>query len=381
MDLKYFQTLQTNEEKEKHIIEICKKCIDEGNFDLLLSIITHSQENWESLSTARLTKMIKMVFEQIPITFNTYENVLKFLTSLAEWASDKKMLKLDLECKLIHVYLSVGKFRECLDKIKQVLKELKKYDDKVNLISLYIFESKAYYEIKDFSKARASLTSARSMAVSSACPAYLQAQIDLLNGMYLTDEHSFETSNSYFIESLECFYQDKQIENSKISLRYIILSKILSKKYSDIPTILESKPAFYIRDDPVVQVLNDIAKICKNRNLKEYSELLHRNRTSLETDGYIYRHLNYIYNLLLDQNILKIIEPYSHIKIQFIANKLGFPEGVIESKLRNMILDKSILGILDHVSKCLLLYDQKEPHEHLALQNIKVLSKYFKENQ
>jgi len=380
MDLDRVESYQTNEEKEQYILGLCRKCIENENYAELLEILTKSQESWKSLSTARLSKIIKTVFEQIPITFSTYQDVLSFLNGLVNWASDKKMLKLDLECKLIHVYLSVGKFKECLQKISEVLKELKKYDDKVNLISLYVFESRAYYELKDFSRARSSLTSARSMAVSSACPAYLQAQIDMLNGMYLSDEHSFETSISYFIESLECFYQDKQVENAKTALRYIVLSKILSGKYEDIRGILESKPSVFIKDDPMVVLLCEIAKVCKNRNLKDYSNLLHNNRAALEADSYIYRHLNYVYNILLDQNILKIIEPYSHIKIQFIAKKLGFSEEVVESKLRNMILDKSVVGILDHISQCLLLYEQEEARPKTALQNIQVLNKFFKDD-
>lgn len=379
MDKDHIDSLQTNEEKEKYIIDLCRRLVDKGDLSSLLDLLTSSQKNWESLSTARLTKVIKTVFESIPITFNTYESVLVFLNGLARWAGDKKMLKLDLECKLIHVYLTVGKFRECLEKIAEVSKELKKYDDKVNLISLYVFESRAYYELQDFSKARSSLTSARAMAVSSACPAQLQAQIDLLNGMYLSDEHSFDTSISYFIESLESFLQDKQISNAKVSLRYIVLSKILSSKYNEALTVLDLKSVGSLKDDQLVHLLCHIAKVCKKRDLKAYSDLLHNNRAVIESDNYIFRHLRYLYNVLLDGNILKIIEPYSHVKIKFIADKLGFPEDVIEDKLRNMILDKSISGILDHVTQCLIVYQVEEKQESLAVQDINVLKEFLKE--
>lgn len=379
MDKSHMDSLQTNEEKEKYVIDLCKRFVDKNDFSSLIDLLTSSQKNWEALSTARLTKVIKTVFEYIPITFNTYESVLVFLNGLVQWAGDKKMLRLDLECKLIHVYLAVGKFRECLEKIAEVSKELKKYDDKVNLISLYVFESRAYYELQDFSRARSSLTSARAMAVSSACPAQLQAQIDLLNGMYLCDERSFDTSVSYFIESLESFLQDKQGANAKVALRYIILSKILAGKYDDALAVLDWKSANSLKDDHLVRLLCHIAKVCKKRDLKTYSDLLHNNRAAIEGDNYIFRHLRYLYNVLLDNNILKIIEPYSHVKVKFVADKLGFPEDVIEDKLRNMILDKSISGILDHVTQCLVIYQAEDAPNNLAVQDINVLKEFFKE--
>lgn len=379
MDRNYIDSLHTNEEKEEYFIEICRGLVNKGDFSSLLDVLTNSQNNWETLSTARLTKIIKTVLEHVPITFGTYENVLALLKGLAHWASDKKMLRLDLECKLIHVYLTVGKFRECLEKIAEVSKELKRYDDKANLISLYVFESRAYYELQDFARARSSLTSARAMAVSSACPAQLQAQIDLLNGMYLSDEHSFDTSISYFIESLESFLQDKQVSNAKVALRYIILSKILAGKYGDIPAVLDMKPASSLKDDQIVSLLHHIAKICKKRDLKAYNDILHGNRGIIERDSYIFRHLKYLYDVLLDNNILKIIEPYSHVKISFVAGKLGFPEDIIEDKLRSMILDKSISGILDHITQCLVIYQAESKQESLAVRDIKVLREFFKE--
>lgn len=377
MDSNTFKNLQTNEEKEQYILEISKQFIHSNDYSGLLNLLTTLETHWKDLSVARLTKIIKMVFEIITIDIGNFEELRMFLKKLIEWSEYRKMLKLDLECKLINVYLAVGKFTECLDKIMVVLKELKKYDDKNNLISLYVCESKAYYELMDFSKAKSSLTSARALAVSSACRPQLQAQIDMLNGMYLSDEKSFDTAISYFIESLEGFLQDKIIFDAKIALRYIVLNKILLGKYEDIPAFLSLKIVKNIKEDQIVDLLCEVANTCKKRDLKAYNKLLTTNSIILDTDLYIKRHLMYLYNILLDKNILKIIEPYSHIKVNFISSKLHLSEDLIESKLRKMILDKKITGILDHDTQCLILLESEKTLADNGLKGLRLLEEFF----
>lgn len=377
IDKKALEKFETNEEKEDYILTIASSLIESENLPALLTLLTSLDTIWKEISTARLTKIIKLVLSKINAEQRAFEDIHTLLKCLIDWSSDKKMLKLDLECKLINLYLSAGKYKESLEKIETVSKELKKYDDKKNMILLYVYESRAYYELQDFSKAKSSLTAARALAVSSACPAQLQAQIDLLNGIYLSDELSFDTSISYFIESLEGFLQDKQVENAKIALRYMILNKILCSRYDDIPVVLSSKMASPLKDDQFIVLLCAISKVCKKRDLNSYNDLLVNNKSLVESDAYIMRHLNYLYNILLDKNILKIIEPYSHIKIEFISKKLGLEGGVVEGKLRKMILDKTIKGILDHDTQCLVLYDFNEPVESFALKNVKALKEFF----
>lgn len=377
MDQNIFKTLQTNDEKENYVLEISKQFISSGDYLGLLNFLKTLESQWKELSVARLTKVIKKIFENITIEIGNFEELRMFLKGLIEWSEHRKMLKLDLECKLINVYLSVGRFTECLEKISSVLKELKKYDDRSNLIALYVCESKAYYELMDFNKAKSSLTSARALAVSSACKPQLQAQIDLLNGMYLSDEKSFDTAISYFIESLEGFLQDKHLFEAKVALRYIILNKILLNRYDDIPAYLSSKLVTPIKDDQFVNLLCDAAETCKKRDLRAYNKLLSDNSIILDTDLYAKRHLIYLYNILLDRNILKIIEPYSHIRINFIASKLQLSEELIEEKLRKMILDRKITGILDNDTQCLILFDSREKSADNGFKGLKLIEEYF----
>ena len=115
--------------------------------------------------------------------------------------------------------------------------------------------------------------------------------MDVLYGMYMSDERVYETAVSYFLESLEGFVQDKMYENAKVPLRYIVLCKIISSKFGEVQMILSSKHASKIQDDEFTKVLLEIGEACEKREMNLYNELLSTNVNMIETDSFIYRHL------------------------------------------------------------------------------------------
>jgi len=349
----------TPEEKESIVLEEIKRMGERSDFGGIANLIINLKNSWEDISTARLTKIVKKMFSNnyIAISVDNQEELIKMLRTLILWAEDRKLVRLDLQCKLIHVLLSVRKYSECLEKIGEVIQELKRYDDKVNMISLFIYESKAYYELKDLPRSKAALTSARALAVSSATPSGVQAQIDILTGIYMSDEGSYEPAISYFIEAVQGFLQDHMQSNAGIALRYIILNKIMSGRNEEVNSVLEAKYASTLKNDEYINLLVEMNKPCKEKDLYGYRELIERNLETIRSDPYVLRHLERHYDILLEMNIVKIIEPYSHVKIKYIADQLNISEDIIENKLRKMILDRSINGILDHILRCLILYE------------------------
>ncbi|WEL39001.1 proteasome regulatory complex component [Encephalitozoon hellem] len=351
----------TLEEKEEAVLEIFRILISKGDYHEIGSTIISLKGTWEDITTPRITKIIRRLFEMIPYSSENFGHVLELLTALVEWADkeNKKMLRLDLECKRIYALLKTEKYSEALSQIGPVAHELKKYDDKINLITLYVYESKAFYEIKNISKSKSSLTSARVLAVSAYCPPQLQAQIDLLSGIYICDERNYGVASSYFIEALEGFTLGKMETEACISLRYLILSKIMAGKREEISTVMRNKNTLKHLDDEIIKVLLSISESFGNRDLKSYSDVLQQYSEQLNCDSFIWSHLQYLYDILLDRNIIKIIEPYSVVRINFIANALGFEADVIERKLRKMILDRVVNGTLDHIDECLILHGER----------------------
>ncbi|CDO78085.1 hypothetical protein BN946_scf184702.g6 [Trametes cinnabarina] len=85
----------------------------------------------------------------------------------------------------------------------------------------------------------------------------------------------------------------------------------------------------------------------QKRNLADFEKALRDYRQELSSDPTIRTHLSALYDTLLEQNLLRIIEPYSVVEIECIAQQVGQDRQAVELKLSQMILDKVFHGVLD----------------------------------
>ncbi|SBT79042.1 26S proteasome regulatory subunit RPN6, putative [Plasmodium ovale] len=150
------------------------------------------------------------------------------------------------------------------------------------------------------------------------------------------------------------------IENLKIivPLKYMLLCKILEENNrKDINNILcENNKLNYIPNKEI-QILLDISKCYENRSLDVFEKIIKVNIFLINVDKVIYNYLKELYELLLEKNILKIIEAYSCIDLNYIGQKLNLDLNKIISKLSEMILDKKLNATLDQNIGILILYD------------------------
>ena len=100
-------------------------------------------------------------------------------------------------------------------------------------------------------------------------------------------------------------------------------------------------------------------------------------RKELEDDPIVHAHLDTLYDNLLEQNLCRIIEPYSRVEVNFVSEQIKLPSLKVEQKLSQMILDKKIPGILDQGEGILIVYEENAPDKtyEVAMETINSMAK------
>eukprot|EP00126_Sphaerothecum_destruens_P005262 Sdes_comp18671_c0_seq1m8916 len=312
------------------------------------------------LSRARSAKLLRNLVDdylRIP-GFHIGKESISLCEECIEWTISEKrnFLRQALETRLIGIYVDSKEYSKGLLLCAKLSKELKKLDDKALLVEVQLLESRAYYLLRNTPKSRASLTSARTSANAIYCPPALQANLDLMAGILHAEEKDFKTSFSYFYEAFEAF---DSVDNSKMalaSLKYMILSKTMLGLSDDVYSIISGKLALRY-SGPELEAMQGIAKAHHDRSLEEFEKCIKTHHVELNEDPIIHSHLKALKEALLEENLCRLVEPFSRVEIPHIAKLIRLDVAVVEKKLSEMILDKRFFGILDQGAGCLVVFN------------------------
>lgn len=250
-------------------------------------------------------------------------------------------------------------YYEALALINSLLKELKRLDDKLVLVEVQLLESRVYHALGNIPKGRAALTSARTSAASVYTPPLLQAGLDMQSGMLHAEDGDFNTSFSYFIEAMEGYHSQDEEQKATSALQYMLLCKIMLNLKEDVDSLMTSKHAIRYAGKNL-DAMKAVARAHNNRSLEEYEQALSSYRYELGSDRFIASHLRRLYDSMLEQNLIKVIEPFSRVEITHVAKMVGLDVGQVERKLAQMILDRVIIGIVDQGQGVLEIFEEAE---------------------
>ncbi|KIY50239.1 PCI-domain-containing protein [Fistulina hepatica ATCC 64428] len=351
-----------DKEKEAALVKLGELYRDQKNADGLAQLITLSRGFMSSTAKAKTAKLIRTLldfFSPIPNSLPVQINVLQENIS---WAKNEKriFLKHSLEIRLVGLYLQQSEFKPALKMIDELLTELKRLDDKMILTEVHLLESRVYQGIRNFPKAKAALTSSRTAANSIYCPPLLQASLDLQSGILHAEDKDWTTAYSYFFEAFEGFSSADVEVDALRAFKYMLLCKVMLNLADDVTPLLSHKLAVKYANTRDVESMRAITLAHKERNLADFEKALRDYRQELQTDSTIRSHLSALYDTLFEQNLLRIIEPYEIVEIDYIAQQVGQGRVGVENKLSQMILDKVFHGVLDQGRGCLLIYDEPE---------------------
>lgn len=183
-ELKNVDVKDTSEEhvreKELQILEVGEALKKQGKAKDLAELIKGVRPFIGQISKAKAAKLVKSLIDMFLDMESGIGIEIELCKECIEWArqESRTFLRQSLESRLISLYFDNGMFMDSLHLCSKLLKELKKIDDKNLLVEVLLLESKTYHALGNLSKARASLTSARTTANSIYCPPKLQSALD-----------------------------------------------------------------------------------------------------------------------------------------------------------------------------------------------------------
>ncbi|NXI11764.1 PSD11 ATPase, partial [Irena cyanogastra] len=366
--------------KEQSILELGSLLAKTGQAEELGGLLKYVRPFLNSISKAKAARLVRSLLDLFLDMEAATGQEVDLCLECIEWAKSEKrtFLRQALEARLVSLYFDTksSHFCPCPLPGSQLLRELKKMDDKALLVEVQLLESKTYHALSNLPKARAALTSARTTANAIYCPPKLQAALDMQSGIiHAAEEKDWKTAYSYFYEAFE---GNDSIDNPKAitALKYMLLCKIMLNSPEDVQALVSGKLALRYAGRQT-EALKCVAQASKNRSLADFEKALTDYKVELRDDPIINTHLAKLYDNLLEQNLIRVIEPFSRVQIEHISSLIKLSKAEVERKLSQMILDKKFHGILDQGEGVLIIFDEPPVDKtyEAALETIQNMSK------
>merc|ERR1719461_727983 len=303
--------------KESSVYKIASIYAKLGSTDRFLKLFDELNGFFHTIPKARTAKIVRNVMDITSKHSQDVDLQAEICSEIIKWCQKEKrtFLQQRMKCKMAAFCYEQKKYKPALKIIARLLREVKKFDDKLLMVEIQLIESRVHLRLQNIPKAKGALTAARSTANAVYCPPLLQAQIDLQTATLCAEEKDYKTSFSYFYEAFESYNTTNKPDKTRLCLKYMLLVKIMINKLGDV-----------------------------------YSLVYDKYRNQLADDDIIKSHLEELKGNLLEQNLIRIIEPFSRVEIEHVAKLINLPLQDVNIKLSEMILDKKLDGILDQGS-------------------------------
>ncbi len=369
---KYYQIIRWT------IDYLAQKYRENNDLNSYFKLISQIKEikNTNNTFLVKLTDKLIAKLKKRKDLLNEIVNISEEITKFCDQTNNISM-RSKIQTRLAEVYYIHENYSKALDICNKVIFDLKRYEDNLGLIQLLLLESKIYYATNGISKAKASLTSVKTLITKVYVEPKLQANIDMHAGILAAYEKDFNLAYSYFFEAFDVYnIPNKKRRNKGLrAFQYMILCKIVGGHIEEVNNVVLSKQGkdYY---GPEVEALRSIESAVKEKSIKLLEDNIEKNKKYF-TDRVINYHISNLHNDLLEKNLIKIIKPYSVVEIDFVAKSIGLNYQDVLNRLRQMILDKRINGILDQGKGSLIIYDVDSANPYLdkSIETFKNLEK------
>ncbi|KAG0578203.1 hypothetical protein KC19_4G005700 [Ceratodon purpureus] len=347
--------------KEQAITALSDLLSQEKKAEDLRGLLTDLRPYFNLIPKAKTAKIVRGIIDAVAKIPGTSDLQISLCREMVEWTrAEKRMfLRQRVEARLAALLMESKEYSEALSLLTNLVREVRRLDDKLLLVDIDLLECKLHFSLRNLPKAKAALTAARTAANAIYVPPAQQGTIDLQSGILHAEEKDYKTGFSYFFEAFEAF-NALDDPRAVFCLKYMLLCKIMINQADDVGSLISSKAGLKYTGVEL-DAMKAVADAYGKRSLKNFEEGLNVYREQLEEDPIVHRHLSSLYDTLLEQNLCRLIEPFSRVEISHISDLIGLPSENVEKKLSQMILDKKFAGTLDQGAGCLIIFDDVKP--------------------
>jgi COP9 signalosome complex subunit 2 len=159
-------------------------------------------------------------------------------------------------------------------------------------------------------------------------------------------ENEYEKAHTDFSEAFKN-YDVSGSPRRTTCLKYLILANMLMKSGINPFDSQEAKP---YKNDPEILAMTNLVSAYQNNDINEFEKILKLNRETIMDDLFIREHIEDLLRNIRTQVLIKLIKPYTRIKISFISGELNIETSDVESLLVSCILESTVYGRIDQVS-------------------------------
>jgi len=253
--------------------------------------------------------------------------------------------------------------REEYSKLEKTLAELHRscVDEKTGqddpkkgsqLIDVYALEIQMYTAIKNIKKQKELYHKA--LSIPSAIPhPRIMGIIRECGGKANMREKDWEKARTDFFEAFKNY--DEAGSPRRLScLKYLILAFILSASEISPFDSPEVKP---YKNEAEIVVMSNLVSAYEKMENKKFEDLL--KHKSIQEDPFIRDYVPELLTMIQTKVLLRLLQAYSSLRIQYIATELNISEKNVEELAVTLILDEKIRGKIDQVNKVLQVESAK----------------------
>ncbi|KAI2472287.1 PCI-domain-containing protein [Annulohypoxylon bovei var. microspora] len=265
-------------------------------------------------------------------------------------STNNERLWLKTNIKLAKLLLDRKEYLSVTKKLRELQKACQKEDGTDDpskgtySLEIYALEIQMYAETRNNKQLK--VLYQRALKVRSAVPhPKIMGIIRECGGKMHMSEENWKDAQSDFFESFRNYDEAGSLQRIQV-LKYLLLTTMLMKSDINPFDSQETKP---YRNDPRIAAMTELVDAYQRDDMHTYVSVLQKNQDIL-ADPFIAENIDEVTRNMRTKAIVKLIAPYTRMKLEWIARQLKISEIEVQDILGFLIVDSKIKGKIDQQS-------------------------------